>query len=249
MSSLAIDFSRALDPVNLMADAGMQPDPWQAKLLRSNHDRHLLLCSRQSGKSTTCAALALHQAFYDPGLVLMVAPAQRQSAELFRKVLDIYNRLDDTPRTVNESALRLELANGSRVIALPGTESTIRGYSAAKTIIIDEASRVDDGLFAAVRPILATTQGRLIALTTPYGRRGWFFEAWDHGKGWQRTKITASECPRITPEWLKGERELIGPWQYQQEYECAFVDTDEAFFSSALIEAALSDGVRPLWKL
>lgn len=244
---LANDFARALDPVNLMEDAGLEPDDWQADLLRSTHDRHLLLCSRQSGKSTTCAALALHQAFYDPGLVLLIAPAQRQSQELFRKVLDLYNRLDDAPRTVNESALRMELANGSRIIALPGTEGTIRGYSAAKTIVIDEASRVEDELFAAVRPILATTQGRLIALTTPYGKRGWFYEAWDTGKGWQRTKITAHDCPRIGRQWLEDEAALIGEWQFRQEYLCQFVDTEEQFFSSAVIEAAMDNEVEPLW--
>lgn len=245
--SVAKDFMRALDPVQLMADAGMEPDPWQAALLRSSDKRHLLLCSRQSGKSTTCAALALHQAIYDPGLILLIAPAQRQSQELFRKVLDVYRNLDSVPGLVNESALRLELENGSRIIALPGTESTIRGYSGPKTVIVDEASRVEDELFGAVRPMLATTQGRFIALTTPYGKRGWFYEAWSEGKGWNRTKITAHDCPRISDDWLEDERALVGEWQFQQEYLCEFVDTDEQFFSSALIEAALDPEVKPLW--
>ncbi len=246
-ASIYRDFARALDPVALMVDAGMEPDPWQANLLRSEDKRHLLLCSRQSGKSTTCAALALHQAIFDPGLVLLIAPAQRQSAELFRKVLDTYRALDSVPRLVSESALRLELDNGSRIIALPGTEATIRGYSGPKTVIVDEASRVDDELFGAIRPMLATTQGRFIALTTPYGKRGWFHEAWAEGKGWQRTKITAKDCPRISDAWLEEERALVGEWQFQQEYMCEFVDTDEQFFSSALIEAALDPEVKPLW--
>lgn len=247
MSILARDLTRMLEPASVMRDAGMVPDDWQESVLNSDSRRMLLLCSRQSGKSTTCAALAVHQALYDPGLVLLIAPAQRQSSELFRKVREVYTALPDVPRIVQESALRMELANGSRIIALPGTEGTIRGYSGAKTVIIDEASRVDDALFAAVRPMLATTQGRFVALTTPYGKRGWFYEAWEHGDGWHRTKVTADDCPRIESEWLAEERRLVGDWQYRQEYLCQFVDTDEQFFASELVEAAISDEVAPLW--
>lgn len=106
---------------------------------------------------------------------------------------------------------------------------------------------MDDAVFAAVRPMLATTQGRFVALTTPYGRRGWFYEAWEHGDGWHRTKVTADDCPRIEAEWLAEERRLVGDWQYRQEYLCEFVDTDEQFFASELVEAAISDEVAPLW--
>lgn len=87
---------------------------------------------------------------------------------------------------------------------------TIRGYSRAKAVIVDEASRVDNALFAAVRPMLATTQGRFVALTTPYGKRGWSYEMWGQGEGWERTKVTADQCPRIDPAWLADERRLIG---------------------------------------
>lgn len=247
MSTLARDIQRALDPCLIMTDAGMQPDAWQRDVLNSDARRMLLLCSRQSGKSTTCAALAVNQAIYDPGLVLLIAPAQRQSGELFRKVMEVYRALPDVPRIVQESALRLELANGSRIVSLPGTEGTIRGYSGAKTVIVDEASRVDDALFSAVRPMLATTQGRFVALTTPYGKRGWFHEAWEYGEGWHRTKVTAHDCPRIDPVWLREERALIGDWQFRQEYLVEFVDTDEQFFASDLIEAALTTEVQPLW--
>lgn len=247
MSILAKDMTRMLEPASIMREAGMEPDSWQEAVLNSEARRMLLLCSRQSGKSTTCASLAVHQALYDPGLVLLIAPAQRQSSELFRKVREVYSALDDVPRVVSESALKLELANGSRIIALPGTEGTIRGYSGAKTVIIDEASRVDNALFAAVRPMLATTNGRFVALTTPYGKRGWFYEGWYHGQGWERTRVTADDCPRIDAAWLAEERRLVGDWQFRQEYLCEFVDTDEQFFASELIEAAMTTEVEPLW--
>ena len=71
---------------------------------------------------------------------------------------------------------RLEFANGSRVLSLPGTERTVRGFSEVSLLVIDEAARVDDGLYYAVRPMLAVSGGRLVALSTPYGKRGWFHD-------------------------------------------------------------------------
>ncbi|QOW20362.1 hypothetical protein INQ41_04890 [Lysobacter ciconiae] len=140
---------------------------------------------------------------------------------------------------VNENVTTLEIENGVGIIALPGSEATIRGFSGAKVVIVDEASRVEDGLMAGIRPMLATTQGRLIALTTPYGKRGWFYEAWEYGGDrWGRIKVTAHDCPRIDPEWLEEERQGMGDWQFRQEYLCELVDTDEQFFASDLIEAA-----------
>src|SRR4029434_3443645 len=97
-----------------------------------------------------------------------------------------------------ESALRLELANGSRIISLPGDEGTIRGFSGVAMLIIDEAALVADSLYYSVRPMLAVSRGRLVALSTPFGKRGWFHDEW-HGAGaWQRLKVTAQDCPRIS---------------------------------------------------
>jgi len=249
MSRLLDDFAIGLDPARIMTAAGLDPDAWQENVLNSSASRHLLLCSRQAGKSTTCAALAVHTAFYEaPALVLLVSPSLRQSQELFRKTSDFHRNLNVSPGTEQESALRIEFANGSRIIALPGTEATIRGYSAPKLIIMDEASRIEDALYTAMRPMLATTRGRLLALTTPDGCRGWFYDAWISGdRSWERTRITADQCPRISTDWLAEERRHIGELQYRQEYGCEFVDTDEQVFSTAIIESAIKTGRRSLW--
>jgi hypothetical protein len=111
-TALAHDLARALDPALLMVEAGHAPDPWQQHVLRTEAKRLLLLCSRQSGKSTVTASLALHTALYQaPSLVLLLSPSLRQSQELFRKVLDVYRMIDETIPTEQESALRLELTN------------------------------------------------------------------------------------------------------------------------------------------
>src|SRR5262249_40570097 len=111
------------DPAELMALAGMAPDPWQTRLMRPDLPRPLLLCARQGGKSSVAAALALRTALLQPGsLVLLLSPSLRQSGELFRKVLDLFNALGRPLAVAAESALRLELNNGARVVCLPGDE-------------------------------------------------------------------------------------------------------------------------------
>ena len=92
--------------------------------------RTLLNASRQCGKCTVTGILAAHTALYDPGsLTLLLSPTQRQSHELFRKALDAYRSIPTAIPIVQESALRLELANGSRIVSLPGKETTVRGFS------------------------------------------------------------------------------------------------------------------------
>ena len=247
MNSLLADLLAALDPTELAGDVGISPDPWQADLLTSTSRKILVLCSRQSGKSTTAALLGLHTALYERGDVLLVSPSQRQSSELFRKLRDHYAAMPHRPELVTESATTLEFRAGGRIISLPGAESTVRGFSGAKAIIVDEASRVPDSMMASLRPILATSGGRLIALSTPAGKRGWFYRGWIEGHDWHRITITAEQCPRISPEFLADELAELGSLLYRQEYLCEFVDDSEALFPSHLIDACFRDDCPSLW--
>jgi len=245
MVSLAEDLKLALDRSAFAAALGMEPDPWQHDLLRSTSDRVLLNCCRQSGKSTMTGVIALHQALYYPGsLILCLAPALRQSQELFGKVLGFYRDLGRPVSSQAERKLSLELENGSKILTLPGSEKTIRGFSGAALLIVDEAARVDDGLYFAVRPMLAVSGGALIMLSTPYGKRGVFFEEWTSGAGWERYEVTATQCTRIPPAFLEEERRAMPEWWFAQEYLCEFRETDDQVFTHAMIEAARADEVK-----
>src|SRR3981189_3613141 len=101
---MARDLARQPDPVLFAADCGITPDPWQADLLRAMPRRALLLCSRQSGKTTTTALTALHRATYEPSaLVVVVSPSQRQSAEMLRTIKGLHGRLDGASALDSES--------------------------------------------------------------------------------------------------------------------------------------------------
>jgi hypothetical protein len=238
----------AEDPVRILTNAGMEPDDWQAGVLRSDARRMLLLASRQAGKSSVSAALALKTALLRPrSPVLLLSPSQRQSGELYRKVADLFGALGRPMGVTAESALRLELSNGSRIVALPGDEKNIRCFSGVALLVIDEAARVDDALYCSVRPMLAVSQGTLVALSTPFGKRGWFHDEWHSENDWHRVKVTAEQCPRISPQFLAEERRALGERWFNQEYRCEFSECLDAVFSWADIQAALSDDVKPLF--
>jgi hypothetical protein len=237
-----------MDRVAFARTLGLELDGWQEQLLRSASDRILLNCSRQSGKSTMAAVMALHRAMYRGGsLVLCLAPAQRQSQELFARIADFYRILGKPVPAESEKKLSLDLENRSRIVALPGTEKTIRSFSGAALLIVDEAARVEDGLYYAVRPMLAVSGGTLMMLSTPYGKRGVFHEAWTSGRGWEKYEVPADQCPRISEEFLEEERDALPPFIYRQEYECSFEDTEDQVFTSELIDAAVTADVKPLF--
>jgi len=246
---LCHDLRAALDPAAWCEKSlGLEPDPWQAEVLQSDSKRILLNCSRQSGKSTITSALALHTATYHPGsLTLCLSPTLRQSSELFRNVSRFYG-LDPSIPSRAESVLKLELENGSRIVSLPGKEQNVRGYAGVSLMIVDEAARVPDDLYYSVRPMLAVSDGRLIALSTPWGCRGWFYDAWHSSEPWHKWEIPASKCPRISPEFLEEERSVLGSYWYQQEYECNFLDSQTQVFRREDIDSMFSEQVET-WSL
>ena len=158
---------------------GLTPDLKQAELLRGNLRRVLLNCSRQWGKSTITAALALHRALYEEdSLTIVVSPTLRQSGEFLRKAKGFARKLGMRVRGDGDNEISLLLPNQSRIVGLPGTEATVRGFSRPSLIVIDEAARVLDELYKAVRPMLATGDGDLFVMSTPFGQRGFFWEEW-----------------------------------------------------------------------
>lgn len=209
--------------VQLMQKLGLNPDPWQVRVLEERTARLLLNCSRQAGKSTVVAVLALAEALFLPGSRILIASrSERQALLLFRTVVEFYTRLKK-PLLQRMTTDELWLENHSQIIAVPCREDTIRGYARVTLLVIDEAARVPDDLYRAVRPMLAVANGRLICLSTPYGKRGFFYEAWARGgTDWTRIEVPARQIPRITANFLEEERRALGTVWFRQEYECAF---------------------------
>ncbi len=227
---------------------GFTPDPVQARLLDSSSKRVILNCTRQWGKSTVSAAKAVHlAATQKDSLILVVSPCERQSGEFLRKAAGFMRRLGMKVRGDGDNAISLAFRNGSRIVGLPGKEATIRGFSAVSLLIVDEAARVPEEMYKAIRPMLAVSNGTLWLMSTPHGKLGFFHETWmNGGEAWERVKVTAEECPRISKEHLKEETGALGARWYRQEYMCEFEDTESGVFDMASVMAAFKDDIKPL---
>jgi hypothetical protein len=132
---------------------GFEPDRGQTAMLGSASKGGLLNCSRQWGKSTIAAAKAVYQACTEPAsLTLVVSPSARQSGEFVRKAAGFARRLGMRAKGDGDNTISLEFPNQSRIVGLPGNETTTRGFSAVSLLLVDEASRVSDDLYKAIRP-------------------------------------------------------------------------------------------------
>jgi hypothetical protein len=236
----------SLDPVEFARERlEFNPDPWQADVLRSEAKKIILRCSRQSGKSTTTAALALHKGIYTPGsLILLFSASLRQSRELFRKVrnfLEVFKNTGEDPLRLltEDNKLEMTLTNGARIVSLPAKEATIRGYSGVDLAVCDEAAYIQDDIYKSLRPMLAVSNGRLILLSTPFGKWGFFWNEWNN-PSFEKYHVPAGDCPRITAEFLESERHDLGEFWFKQEYLCQFMDETGSVFTREEIESIIN---------
>ncbi|MEM7312694.1 MAG: terminase family protein [Planctomycetota bacterium] len=248
--------SRYLDPTLLLGDADFPPPhPAQTAALRNWRNDHMLLWTRQGGKSTTGAALACHNLVFPmPGhrsTVVIVSRAERQSGELFRKTQEFYHALPYAPPLAKDSATVMETTDGGRVLAYPGNEETVRGLSAVTLALVDEATLLPRELFDAVSPMLATTGGPIWSMATAKGCAGWFYEDWRSTTNNDlvvKSKVTWRDLPHINRDHIEREKRRMPPWMFAQEYECEFIDDGETqLITPAMIDAARNPEVVSLW--
>ena len=227
---------------------GFEPDEAQARALSTGSNRGLLNCTRQWGKSTVTAAKAVHQAWTKKGsLTVVVSPSSRQSGEFVRKAAEFARKLGVRTKGDGDNEISLAFPNGARIVGLPGNEATTRGFSAVSLLVVDEAARVSDDLYRAIRPMLAVSGGGLWLMSTPFGKRGFFWDAWENGGAeWERIRVPATECGRIPREFLEQERAAMGDQWFRQEYLCEFLDTTSGVFDRDTVERAMADDFEPL---
>jgi len=239
------------DPALAFRRAGLEPDPWQREFLADTSDRQTLLCARRSGKTSAAAVKTLAHCLTTPKALAMVfSPTRRQSQEFVRACLDFDAALGRPVKRERDNLSEVEWANGSRLLSLPDAQRGVVGFTPT-LIVIDEASRVSDPLYKSVRPMLALG-AHLLTLSTPFGKRGWFFDTWSDPARLARFRawrVTAKDCPRISPEFLEEEFQELGERWFNQEWMCSFEDSVDAVFTQDVIEGARADDIQPLFTL
>lgn len=241
--------AEALDPVAFARGRGFVAEAWQAGLLRTVAPRVVVPCSRQVGKTQTTSFKALHTALNQAGRdVLIISPSQRQSVEMLLRVKSVYRGMRTAAKLTKDNDAEMGLANGSRIVSLPGTEGTVRGFANVRLLVIDEAARVDDDVFASVLPMVGS-DGQILALSTPWGQRGWFYELCEDapGNGWEKYRVTVYDSAQWTPARIAEVRASVGRFVFASDYEAVFQDTDDQLFTTEDVRRAFTPGLRPLF--
>jgi hypothetical protein len=197
------------------------PTPWQEDFLRAPRGASILaLTARQVGKTTVAAWGIAHAMVFSPkSLSVIACPAQRQSAEAVRRVREAL--LKAGQKLHSDNVYGLELGNGSRVLALPGSDDSIRGLTVDGWIVADEAARLPEDLIAALRPMRARRpQARLAMLSTAWNRSDPFWTAWaNDDPSFIRIKATADSTGALfAPGFLEQERRALGEHAFNREY-------------------------------
>ena len=211
-----------VDPVIWVREVlGVEPAAWQAEFLRAPQGSSILaLTARQVGKTTTAAWAMAHTALHVPNSLSVVAcPAQRQSAEPVRRVKE--SLIKAGVKLKNDNVYGVELENGARVLALPGSDDSVRGLTVDGWIIADEAARLTSDLIAAVRPMRARQpKARLAMLSTAWSRTDPFWTAWSsEDPSWIRLQATADiDAAPFADGFLEQERQALGEDDFKREY-------------------------------
>ena len=240
------DLLHSLDPVLWAREKlALQLDAVQAGLLQRRGSRELLNCCRQFGKTTVTSVGVLHELTHLPGSrVVVMAPSARQSGLLVSAVADLARRCEIACAPLPGGDPGLVLPCGE-LIALPGSEATTRGLAGVTWLIFDEAARVSNELYHSARAYLATTGGRCWLLSTPFGRRGFFYDEHQAGR-YAITRVTGAECPRISAAFLAEQEASMPAAWFRQEYCCEFTSVDDAVFDHDLVLQSMSSEVEPL---
>jgi len=226
---------KCLSPAYLAKCAGITLYDYQQRIVEDTARRIVVKAARQTGKSTAVACRALHAALRGE-CVLIVSPSQRQSTEMLRRIRDMAAHAGIPVQ--RDTATELEIGD-SRIVSLPASEHTIRGYT-AHMVIVDEAAFVPDEVYDAIIPSIAATNGSLVLLSTPFGRGGYFHRCW-LDPSFSRHEVPSSACPHISEEFLASERERMSDMAFRQEYLAEFVDDCSAVFPHGLVMSSIAE--------
>ena len=240
----------------------MKLDKWQEEFLSTKGDK-ILCCGRQIGKSEICSMDAGEYAVNNSNkVVLMIAPTERQAFALFNKTLDYlarFHKLTIKKGKDRPTKTKINLKNGTRIWCLPtGISGLGIRFLTVHRLYIDECSRVPEEVFSAVTPMLLTTGGDTIMLSTPAGREGAFADtfmnkdsAYNSFTRFSYSSQEVIENREICETWsqfqrdkalehLGRERSRMSVLEFAQEYEGQLVDELRQFFPTDLIKECMT---------
>lgn len=251
MQSKGLEKSKSNDYIDLFLDpvrffsfiTGFHPTEYQQKILEDESQYVTIRASRQSGKTEVIAVKVLWHCLLNPDFqTLILAPTLRQSSIVFNKI-DMYLLKNSFLRSLAKVHSRsyIQFDNGSEIYNLPGSSGdTIRGYS-PKFVVVDEAAYIKDEVYTALEPSLAVTNGKIVLISSPFGKQGRFYESHTRLDYYSRYHVSYEDCPFINKDYIERERQNKTEMEFQQEYQADFVEEADTYFTISLIKSCMTE--------
>jgi phage terminase large subunit-like protein len=222
-----------------------KPFSYQEKLLNDPAKRIIACMGRQTGKTTTIATKAIHYAYTHPKTTtLIISPSLRQSIIMFDKILQLTHSNPLLRKSITRKTRTIiQLTNNSTIIALPCSEHQLRGYT-ANLAIADEASFIPESIITEiVYPMLSTTNGTAILLSTPWDKNHFFYKAFLNPT-YSTHKIQSKENPLIPQAFLTEMQQNMTAEAYKREYLAEFTEAAASYFPQELIRRCIEHAQR-----
>ncbi len=217
---------------------------YQHRWLNDKSRFKIALKARQIGFTTVLCFEAINMALAEKCRILILSTTERQSREVIDRIYDILNVAKRAKgiKLPRETRSEITLPNGSRIISLPASPSSVRGYTGH--VMLDEFAFHKDAkeIWRAMLPI--TTRGYSVRIvSTPAGKSGKYYEIWNNADemGFSRHEVTIYDAIK---DGLKIDLSAIksstDPDDFAQEYECVFLDEAHSYFPMELIIDAIT---------
>ena len=225
-----------------------RPREYQLEVHKNRKRFSVLVCHRRFGKSVLSINELIKTAADKPrSLCAFIAPTYRQGKSIAWEYLKFYTQpLLKIGGTRNESELRIDLFNGSRIqIFGADNPDSIRGMG-FDAVVLDEYAIMAPRVWTEiVRPAVADKLGWVLFIGTPMGHNQ-FWEVYDYAlrghDDWYGKLYRASDTKVIPVEELEQARSIMTPEQYEQEFECSFTAAVSGSYYGRLITKAEKDG-------
>jgi hypothetical protein len=222
-----------------------KPFRYQEKLLNDSAKRVIACMGRQTGKTTTIATKAIHYAYTHPKTTtLIISPSLRQSMIMFDKILTLTHTNQFLRKSITRKTRTIiQLSTGSQIIALPCSEHLLRGYT-ANLAICDEASFIPETIITEIiYPMLSTTNGTAIFLSTPWDKNHFFYKAFLN-PAYSTHKIPSTQNPLIPKSFLQEMQQNMTTEAYKREYLAEFTEAASSYFPQELIRQCIEHAQR-----
>lgn len=171
-----------------------------------------LAIGRRGGKSQIAALIAVYEALFrdhrdklSPGevaTVMAIAADRKQARSVMRYTSGLVNGNPMLRKAiVRESGEAIEFNNRAVIEVHTASHRAVRGYTLSACILDEiafwhvEGANPDKEIVTGLRPGLATLGGKLIALSSPYAKRGVLYDTYKRYFGSHDARVLVAQAP------------------------------------------------------